>query len=669
MWLRPRQYLCHSFVGFILLAVVSIPVTASSSNVTVDFTQCQTDILNNPLAFWVDENGRQTNNRDNAVGTNYETCKAHCGTAPASFHWSSFSPQFTGWLLPFLALTAQLPYQSNGIWHDLMSLFLTIGSPQLAMYSLALTLLNSRYIKHLLESIPKSKYEDQKLQNLKTGVLQTFRFSQQEPFGLTVAEGEPLTNDFDAVVSWWHSTHQSLDKSARWFTASLATQSAWALIAFAFTWVDAFGPRNIGTNVTAFGLAIALCWSWVAVIVLGWFFAGVSCSKEPMSDAIDAADERYPTASLRLTPYKRSHTGLHPSSTVLSRHITGDAEHSGPIYNYARVFVWSHTVYHTIEIIRQQMIRHQRRAGYASTVQTPGQGQGLQLQFLTTPPPPLRPPESVQFLTPPASESAQFLSTPPATESAQFLSTPPNAGSAKGTPTLPPSRLSMRDDDVRALNLSQIELAEENKFEARYSWGVEGGTTPEWKRDVHTRMAWSLLCAVVLNVATVGAAFGLDFATPSIGLGCRSGGVLIYWIVSWAVLVLLVLAAWLADQWSVHEAAIQRGQITREGESRSRRVGYRLLGVGAVVLRLLGKTLAMANSVWIVLHCFFEFTQFYNQCYCLTNRGTTPWLFLTDERIRDIGNTERYWGLFAGFTGVTCTIYILFMGVWAAKRL
>ncbi|KAG8817490.1 hypothetical protein FRC17_011208 [Serendipita sp. 399] len=625
---------------FCLAALIAIvtPVLSSSAN----FPQCEATIrnLSSDTAVWFDANGVRTQNESAIAGTDYATCEEHCGTSPAPFHWRDFSPSFSGWLLPFLALTAQLPFQSDGIWHDLMCLFLTIGSPQLAMYSLALTLLNSRYVKKQLDSLRTLNGDEGQLELLKKSVLQTFRFSQQEPFGLTIPMGA-VTSDFVTLTHWWHSACKSLEKSARWFTASLATQSAWAMAAFAFTWVDAFGPRNLGLNVTAFGLAIALCWSWVAVIVLGWFFAGVSSSKIPMTEAIQQANEKHLAASLRLTTYTPPRNG----NTALSRRISGDAERSGPLYNYARVFVWSHLAYYTIDTIRQR-VNEQRRQhqihgspqSWNGQVLTPGTPGALGLQLLPSPSP---------------------IPGPTATANT----------SAQGTPKFQTSQLSVQDIRVQppSPQPSHIELGnDDDHLDARYLWEITGDVTL-WKHDVHVRMGWALACAVVLNVATVGAAFGLDFATPSTGLGCRSGGVLIYWIISYAVMILLIFSAWISDRWSVHEAAVKhQGLLEESGGSK---VGYRLLGISAVLLRVLGKALAIANTVWILLHCFFEFTQFYNRCYCLTNRRTSPWLFLDDESIRDIGSTERFWGGFAGTTGVTCTIYIIFMGVWAAKRL
>ncbi|KAG8768291.1 hypothetical protein FRC15_005224 [Serendipita sp. 397] len=179
-------------------------------------------------------------------------------------------------------------------------------------------------------------------------------------------------------------------------------------------------------------------------------------------------------------------------------------------------------------------------------------------------------------------------------------------------------------------------------------------------------MSWAIGCAIILSVMTVGSSFGLDFATPSVGLGCRSSGVLLYWMVSYIILIVMILSALISDLWSVREAQIHQ---YRTQESSLRKVLYGLLGTIAVTLRLFGKLLAFLNSVWIITHCLFEFTQFYDRCYCKTNRGTTFWLWFDDEHIRNLGSTERFWAGFAGATGFTCLFFIVFMGTWTSKRL
>ncbi|KAG8856554.1 hypothetical protein FRB91_000607 [Serendipita sp. 411] len=637
------------------------PMTPRLSR-SANLQQCRQDILKHTLAYepyLVNINGERTFNGREAVGTDKSTCDAYCGSSSTPFHWSIFSPQFTGWLLPFLALAAQLPYESNGFWHNLMCFFLTVGSPPLAMYSLALTLLNSRYAKKLLDPLPAPKDAEKTLQfkELKTSIFQTFRISQQELFALAVRDGASV-DDLTTLRAWWRSTSHSLMKGTRWFTVSLATQAAWAIVAFAFTWVDAFSSSNVGTNITAFGLAIALCWSWVTVVVLGWFFAGVSIFSSPMTDAIEQADSMHPNAFPRLATYGPPRNRQDQSHTVFTRRIAGDVEHPGPIYNYARVFVWSHMVYHVVEIIRQQGSRPQ--------IEPNGQEDLLVEQHKKL----KQATRQVQEEDEGKEEKKEEKTQQQGNEQGQNLQLPPTslASDASSSMMSPISKGSVQEYCIQLSEASpniDIEREENNVIIARYLW-QDASTVALWKHDARERMLWAIASAILLNLMTVGSAFGLDFATPSIGLGCRSGGVLIYWMVSYIILIALVLAALISDSWSAREAKMRHFQTT---ETLLRRVFYRLLGITAVCLRLLGKLLACLNSTWIILHCLFEFTRFYDRCYCQTNRGTSFWLWLNDEETRSLGNTERFWLGFASATGITCLFYIAFMLAWTTKRL
>jgi hypothetical protein len=49
--------------------------------------------------------------------------------------------------LPWIALTAQLPYEAGGFRHNLMSGNLAVGSPALITFSLAITISNRLWAK------------------------------------------------------------------------------------------------------------------------------------------------------------------------------------------------------------------------------------------------------------------------------------------------------------------------------------------------------------------------------------------------------------------------------------------------------------------------------------------------------------------------------------------
>jgi hypothetical protein len=254
--MRLRQSLLAVLLHLIFGPVATAQWIPLLSSPQTNMTQCILDIRNHTLSydpFLVTIDGQRMTNPLEANGTDYDTCLVYCGDSADAFNWSLLSQQFTGWLLPFLALLAQLPYESDGTWHDFMSLILTVGSPLLAMYSLTLTILNSRYLKRRLdeafpgeEALPEDNI---KLRDLKKNMFKTLKLSQQEPFQLGSLDAYPPELNGgklkDEELNWWDEAQKAISSKERWFTASLATQAVSVIIAFSFTWVDAFGSEHV----------------------------------------------------------------------------------------------------------------------------------------------------------------------------------------------------------------------------------------------------------------------------------------------------------------------------------------------------------------------------------------------------------------------------------------
>ena len=120
------------------VAIFDYPSCAAAANAT--FAQDP-----NSIALR-DQNGLPMTNLSEAWGISYESCKQVCQGGAKAIEWNSFSLQFASWLLPWLALTAQLPFETKSRTHNAQALYLAIGSPFLVIYSLALTILNDRSI-------------------------------------------------------------------------------------------------------------------------------------------------------------------------------------------------------------------------------------------------------------------------------------------------------------------------------------------------------------------------------------------------------------------------------------------------------------------------------------------------------------------------------------------
>ena len=224
-----------------------------------DFVQCKEAIVNGTVLssdstftpYFVSAHGTQVHRPEDASGVRYETCVKYCTTGSAPFKWTIFASQFTAWLLPYIALTAQLPYQAITTWDNLMSAFLTVGSPALAAYSLILTFLGTRWLEKqcaaTLDQIPASTPEDwrrqTKLQSIFNNMKRVLRLAQQEPY--ENLEFQAIPENLKGEVDWWGKLDGTVQRSKRGYTASFVHQLLWVTVAFAFSIVDAFGSEKV----------------------------------------------------------------------------------------------------------------------------------------------------------------------------------------------------------------------------------------------------------------------------------------------------------------------------------------------------------------------------------------------------------------------------------------
>lgn len=167
-----------------------------------------------------------------------------------------------------------------------------------------------------------------------------------------------------------------------------------------------------------------------------------------------------------------------------------------------------------------------------------------------------------------------------------------------------------------------------------------------WGPDVIRRMVVASVLALMLQWCTSGAAIMVVWFTPRIGLGCRSGAYLLYAIGSTLVWMLLVASSVLSH-YSItpssgykfnetiplasishsHYSALPIATSERSSTSAQRMAGYL-----AITLNILGKLVAVVNSIWIMCACIFQFANVFNTCFCnasVYGRGTDSFVVLT----------------------------------------
>ncbi|KAJ3833358.1 hypothetical protein EV361DRAFT_44201 [Lentinula raphanica] len=510
----------------LLLFLASLLFASASTN----FGQCLQDVQAGKFGpnAGVDNSGNPVSNLLLATAIPYEMCIIACGSGPEAFSWSDFSNQFSAWLLPWLALLSQLPFGANDRLENFMTVVLTVGSPVLAAYSAALTVLNGRWIvRRFSGSTYPNTYR----------AIRVLSSLQQAPIDLDL-DRETLLPSLIVLPDndhWWKDLLEHLNYTHTW-SISAATSIAWVFIAYVFTVVDSLSDVLHGVEVN--GQAVGSIWLWLLPVVVAWLQISPKCDSIWVADALRRANN---------IAYVATPTGIRKRAALVSNHyaisfgedddpLRDDERCTSPIYNYARLFSWTAVV----EEIAGRFHEATRRA---------------------------------QLFQPVGSETEWM----------------PNG----------------RNGDMRKENRIGTEYEViaycTPFFPRRYQWGSE-----VWKRIIIASVL-----ALVLQWGTAGAAIFVVWETPTRGLGCRSGSYIIYALLSTIVWALLLLSSILA-RYSTFDYQ-SRSPLE---EIKSYHVRASLAGTMSVIIRRFGKILAAVNAVWIILTCIFQFSAFFDRCYC-----------------------------------------------------
>jgi len=504
----------------ISIALFLLPVATA-----VNFNACITDVQN---GIWgtiggTDNRGRPVSNIANATAITYDLCLRACGATSEPFVWSDFSQQFSSWLLPWLALVSQLPFGANDKLDNLVSALLTVGSPTLAAYSLALTVLNGRWIaRHFAAySYPNIKHAVQILSSL-----------QQSPLSVTTS-GSLLSS---LVVlhendEWWSELAVWLDYTHTW-SVSAVTSIAWVITAYVFTLIDSFtGDPTALINST--GQGVGSLWLWLLPIIIGWLQLSPKCDSARLRQAIERANKiAYIATTDGMPVLARSVSmqyaiSLTPSTDDILR---CDEQCTAPIYNYSRFLPWAKAVEDVCDVFHAASDRAHRHR--------------------------------------PVNPEVDWEATD------KF----PGPGRKNRTGTLA---------QVDAYCLANGEPA------------VTKGN--RWTPGFWSRFIVASALALSLQWGTACAAVVVSWFTPTIGLGCRSGGYLLYGALSTLSWMILVASSFLSHY-----------STTAPPETKSVWITAQL----SIFLRRLGKIIASFNAMWILVSCMFQFSKFYDRCYC-----------------------------------------------------
>lgn len=169
-----------------------------------------------------------------------------------------------------------------------------------------------------------------------------------------------------------------------------------------------------------------------------------------------------------------------------------------------------------------------------------------------------------------------------------------------------------------------------------------------WAPGVFTRMVTASCASLALQWGTVGAAFLVGWFTPTTGIGCRTMGYLLYGVISTLVWMMLLLSSILA-----HSSTADPRRVSL----------YARIALGfSHVLRWTGKLLALLNFCLVIMACVFQYSSFYDRCYCnssvFSRRGAAYAVII--ETAAQAAQAKAAW---IGALVLACTSASVFLGV------
>ena len=370
--------------------------------------------------------------------------------------------------------------------HSNILVALTVGSPTLAAFSLALTAINTRWAN--------DRFSDIKYPNHRSAATALI-YLQQVPLHLTTREGLLASlivlpeND-----EWWECLVDRLEHTHTW-TIAAAASMAWVIIAFVLAIIDSL--TNV-ENLYSSSKGIGSLWLWLIPIVIGWLWVPFS-SYDKLRTAIDKANDLailaasdglpQPGIDARNSPNTRGSRNSRPQSRAYDvsrvqavrmserREVfTGDVARTSPVFNYARTWEW----WCIVEMIAQAFEHADRKAESHTPVDI---GRGW----------------------------------------------------------VPPGdRRTAIHRDNRIGTIGQVQ--------AYCGFTAQGEEEPErpLPPGVWKKIFVASVFGLGLQWGTTSSAIMIAVFTPTTGLGCRSGSYILYGIVSTVVWLTLVLSSYLA---------------------------------------------------------------------------------------------------------------------------
>jgi len=189
---------------------------------------------------------------------------------------------------------------------------ISLGSPALAAYSLALTSLNTRLVYRRAQHI---KHESSNT------VARALVSLQQIPLELT--RDERLLAFIPVNEQWQREIGDRLNRRYVWPVA-VGSSVTWVVIAFIFTLVDSFIDIDVSSDGGAEGHAVGTLWLWFVCLVIGWIWVPTFTRGESNPTVTTRADQRAAKEAAK----RMSQTATKAYNSTKTKIVNGLLEHT-----------------------------------------------------------------------------------------------------------------------------------------------------------------------------------------------------------------------------------------------------------------------------------------------------------------------------------------------------
>ena len=175
-----------------------------------------------------------------------------------------------------------------------MALLLSIGTPSLLIYSLALTILEARWTNQVFRQIIEKSGPLRRESHV--NAIKAARAILMELQSIPIGVCNGTRREIAQLVvrpenwTWWYGLRQGILKTKREWTYPLYAQVGWVCVTQLLAIVSSF--TSLGTNWSTsigLGLAINCLWFWLIPVVLGWVFVGTQTSAGSVKVALTEA--------------------------------------------------------------------------------------------------------------------------------------------------------------------------------------------------------------------------------------------------------------------------------------------------------------------------------------------------------------------------------------------